>query len=152
MSAGLVILGFSLALFLYWFRYTCLLILSAKGVKDYTARVAETNGLELVRVQTALGKAKSAEELDALRQALSRDYQLLTGILRHTSRFQITGFSVEQRMLMMDFLVMQGWFLVLRPMPNAEGHLRRAVAEMADIVAHFANTMGERRFARNAAR
>lgn len=152
MSAGLLILGFSLALFLYWYRYTCLLILSAKGTKDYTVRVAETNGLELVRVQAGLRTASSPDELDRLRAALSRDYQLLTGILRHTSRFQLTGFSVEQRMLMLDFALMQVWFFLTRALPSAAAYSRRAVSEMADIVAHFANSMGERRFAKNAAR
>ncbi len=150
MSPSIIILGFSLLLLLYWFRYTCLLILSAKGAKDYTARVSQTNGLELVRVQAALKQQPQGAELAELRAALLHDYQLLTGILRHTARFQIAGFNLEQRMLMVDFRAMTLWYFLIRQAPGAEAYARAAVEEMADVVAHFANTMGEHSMVRGA--
>ena len=39
----LIIVG-SMLLFGYWFRYTCLLILSAKTTRDYAGEVAAASG------------------------------------------------------------------------------------------------------------
>lgn len=144
MPASLIIVGFSLALFLYWFRYTCVLILSARTAKDFTARVAQTNGLELVRVQAALKQSPEAGELTELEAALRHDYYLLTALVRHAARFQISGPQLEQRILIADFQVQAAWFQLARRLPGSQAYAQAAVNEMADIVAHFANAMGER--------
>ena len=44
----------SLILLAYWFRYTCVLILSAKPACDYAAQVAVTNRLSFPRIQQTL--------------------------------------------------------------------------------------------------
>ena len=38
----------------YWFRYTCLLILSAKTTRDFAGEVAEANQLSFLEVQARL--------------------------------------------------------------------------------------------------
>ncbi len=144
MPVSVIIAGFSLLLFLYWFRYTCLLILRAKGTRDFTARVSQTNGLELMRVRAALKLTPPMEELAALHAALERDYGVLTGILRHASSFQVRSYRLEQWMLMADFRVLSAWFRLVRRLPGAIGQAQEAIEEMTDIVAHFANAMGER--------
>jgi hypothetical protein len=142
MIASVLIIAFSLVLFLYWFRYTCLLVLSAKSVKDYTLQVASANQLGFVEVQNSIAATNAPEHLDSLQKSLDRDFKLLMCLLRHAAGFHIGGYDLEHRMLMIDFALMRGWYAVMRhcSVPQAQ----RALREMSEIVGHFANTMGER--------
>ena len=147
MFVSIVIIALSLMLFLYWFRYTCLLILSTKTAKDYTTQVAAANQLEfpviLSQLKTAVSIEGGVTEMSSLQQSLERDYRLLTGLLRHAAQFQVGGLTVEQRMLMIDYQVMRLMFGASQRFVQPD-HARKALSEMADIVAHFANAMGER--------
>jgi hypothetical protein len=143
MFASLIIIGFSVLLFLYWFRYSCLLILSTRTTRDYTAEVADANQLELPRVQANLQSLVPAEGLDGLCDSLDRDYRLITSLLRHAADFQLGGVSIEERMLMIDFHVMKAIYAAACRLSQFS-YAQKALEEMADIVSHFANTMGER--------
>lgn len=142
MIASLFIIGFSLILFLYWFRYTCLLVLSAKPARDYTKQVAAANQLSFVEVEDQIAEVSVTDHLDNLSKSLDRDYRLLTCLMRHAAGFQLGGYDLEHRMLMIDFAVMRGWYALAKKfsMPQA----RSALREMATIVGHFANATGER--------
>src|SRR3954462_2652271 len=85
----------SVLLFGYWFRYTCLLILSTKTVRDYASDVAAANQLAFVEIQSQLRGA--SPELDRLRQLLDRDYAVLTSLLKHTSGVQARDSGIETR-------------------------------------------------------
>jgi hypothetical protein len=143
MFVSIIIIAFSLMLFLYWFRYTCLLILNTKTVKDYTAQIATANQLEFPAIQAQLRLAVEGTHLDTLHSSLDRDYQLVTGLLRHAAQFQVGGVNIEQRMLMIDYKVMKAWYSMSRTFTKAN-YATQALQEMSDIVAHFANSMGER--------
>ena len=119
----------------YWFRYTCVLILSAKPARDYAAQVAVTNRLSFPRIQQSLDVDVAFAELDTLCRQLDRDYTLLTCLMRHGAQFREIGQSLEDRMLMLDFAIMKRAFSMRRS--------REALREMASIVQHFANQMGE---------
>src|SRR5689334_11081081 len=82
--ATVIITTSSVALFAYWFRYTCLLILSAKTTRDYAASVASANQLAFLQVQSVL-RDRGAEDLDSLRDSLDRDYKVLTYLLKHAA-------------------------------------------------------------------
>ena len=125
----------SLILLAYWFRYTCVLILSAKPARDYAAQVAVTNRLSFPRIQQSLDVDVAFAELDTLCRQLDRDYTLLTCLMRHGAQFREIGQSLEDRMLMLDFAIMKRAFSMRRS--------REALREMANIVQHFANQMGE---------
>jgi TPR repeat protein len=142
MIASILILFFSLILFVYWFRYTCLLVLSAKSVKDYTSQVATANRLSFVAIQERIAATDATEHLDSLQKALDGDYRMLTCLMRHAAGFDLGGCDLEHRMLMVDFALMRSWYAVTRKLaiPQAQS----ALAEMAEIIGHFANTMGER--------
>ena len=56
MLVSILIIVVSLALFLYWFRYTCVLILSAKTSRDYAAEIASANQLRFLETRTHLMK------------------------------------------------------------------------------------------------
>ena len=51
MAVSDFILVFSSILFVYWFRYTCLLILNTKTAQDFARQVAATNQLSFPDVQ-----------------------------------------------------------------------------------------------------
>lgn len=142
MIASVLIILFSAALFVYWFRYTCVLILSTKTARDYTAQVAEANQLGVLETLACLKDAAGQQPLEALRESLDRDYRVLTTLLRHAADFRIGGYSVEQRMLMVDYKAMRILYRLARGL--SESHARAALEEMSGIVAHFANAMGER--------
>lgn len=142
MISTILIIGVSLMLFVYWFRYTCLLILSAKTTRDYAGEVATANQLKFREVQNDLKKSPD-DKLDTLRATLDRDYAVLTYLLRHAAEFQVAGSSVEQRMLRVDYHLMKIWYLASRRISAEKA--RTALEEMSLIVAHFANSMGERR-------
>ncbi len=118
----------------YWFRYMCLMILSAKTTQDYASQVATANQLSFLEVQAQLG-AGASPELDRLHAALDRDYALLTNVLKHES-------SMEARMLEMNYRLVSTWARMSRSFSPAAS--RRALEEMSLVVAHFANMMGER--------
>lgn len=143
MFASIIIISFSFLLFLYWFRYTCLLILSAKTTRDYAGQVAAANQMEFPTIQASLRVETTGESLDALSRSLERDYVLVTSLLRHASQFQVGALTVEQRMLMIDYQVMKMWFSLSCRFPKL-GNAKNALEEMSGIVAHFANEMGER--------
>jgi hypothetical protein len=140
--ASIFIIGVSLLLFTYWFRYTCLLILSARTTKDYASQIATANQLEFISTRESLMNENANTALDALHAPLDRDYTMLTYLLQHAASYKVAGQSVEQRIVMLDYHIMRIWFSVIRPFSQLRA--RRALLEMASIVTHLANTMGER--------
>src|SRR5713226_5735055 len=95
----------SALLFVYWFRYTCLLILSTKAARDYTSAVALANELQLLEVQAALPGASRAD-LDQLHQWLERDYKVLSYLFRNAAGARGER-ELEDRMLGLYYRVME---------------------------------------------
>jgi hypothetical protein len=142
MIFSVLIVVVSLLLLLYWFRYTCLLLLRTKPVRDYSKQVVAANQLRFVEVSGSLGAGESVQQLDKLQQMLERDYCLVMYLIRHAANFRTAGSEMEQRMLMLDFTIMKMVYrLSKRVLPSQARH---ALVEMAHIIAHFANAMGER--------
>jgi hypothetical protein len=138
--ATVVIMVSSVFLFGYWFRYTCLLILSARTSKDYAAPVALANQLSFLQVQTNLRESNS--DLDQLMHQLDQDYKVLTYLLKNAANPSRGGDAVETRMLEIDYRLMRAWYSLSRRFsPTAA---MSALDEMSQVVAHFANSMGER--------
>ncbi len=139
--ATLVIIGSSMLLFGYWFRYTCLLILSARPTRDYAAQVAIANQLNILEVQSRLRQTVPAD-LDRLRTLLDRDYAVIRYLLKHAAHPAHDNPLLETCMLAIDYRLMGAWYAVSRRVSTTIGC--RALEEMSQVVAHFANTMGER--------
>ena len=129
----------SLLLLGYWFRYTCLLILSAKTTRDYAAEVAEANQLSFLEVQARLRAEVPAVNLDNLHAALDRDYARITELLKAGSGQDL---PLEDRMMQMNYRVTQMWYRATRRISSSAA--RNALDEMSMMVSHFANSMGER--------
>src|SRR5262249_50428328 len=139
--ATVIITASSALLFGYWFRYTCLLILSAKTTRDYAGDFAAANQLSFLEVEAQL-RSGGAADLDGLLAALHRDYAVVTYLLDHASGKSSGADSVEFRMLEVNYRVMGAWYSISKRFSNTVA--MKALEEMTMVVAHFANTMGER--------
>jgi hypothetical protein len=146
--ATIVITVSSALLFAYWFRYTSVLILSAKTTRDYAGAVATANQLSFLEVQSQL-REQAPIELDALQKALDRDYAIITSLLKHASSAAAVEDALEKRMLEIDYRLMREWYRVSRSFSAVAA--RNALEEMSQVVAHFANSMGEQSTAAAAA-
>jgi len=135
----LIIVG-SVLLFGYWFRYTCLLILSAKTTQDYAGEVATANQLGFMQVQAQL-RTEEQPDLERLYASLDRDYSLITYLIQHASSTQGES-RIEDRMLQVNYRLMDAVYKLSHRFSPEMG--RRALDEMSSVIAHFANAMGER--------
>lgn len=143
-----LIVGISTALFVYWFRYTVILILRTGTAPEYAQRVAAANHLSFVDVKQQLHAQTDSRELPGLFHALQRDYRVLKYLLGHAATVESGSYTAEQRLLMLNFRVMSLWFsAVCRFRPQ---HAKHALLEMSGTLEYFANVMG-RRFATLAA-
>jgi len=130
-----IIIVSSILLFGYWFRYTCLLILSAKTAQNYVGQVVAANQLGFLAAQSEL--ATGAPDLDRLRDQLDRDYAVLSRLLKASPGDSF----IENRMLGINYQVMRAWSRLSLGFSVAAA--RRALDEMSAVVAHMANTVGE---------
>jgi hypothetical protein len=142
MIVSIVIIAISLTLFVYWFRYTCLLILSARTTKDYAPHVASANQLRFLEIREKLLSSPTPEDLDTLNASLQRDYQLLTYLMKYAAGRQRSAHGLENRILMIDYHIMIFWYAIVRRVSSTQA--RQALLEMSSIVQYLANAMGER--------
>jgi hypothetical protein len=133
MLASLLISAVSLVFLIYWFRYSCLLLLRNQGVES-TMSYGERFGFPEVQERLL-----TERDLDPLHRALQRDYRVMSYLLRHASRLEAQ--SVEDRMLLLDYRLMQSWYTLTRT--AAPEQARRALREMASVLACVARRMGE---------
>jgi hypothetical protein len=134
-----IITASSVLLFGYWFRYTCLLILSAKTARDFAGQVASANQLGFLEVQAQLRAA--SVNLDSLRDTLDRDYAVLSSMLKQVRGSSVEESSLETTMLSLNYRVMRAWYRVSGVFSPAAA--RKALEEMSMVIAHFANAMGQ---------
>lgn len=127
----------SVLLFGYWFRYTCMLILSTKTIRDHAGSMAAAHQLCFLQVQSQLRGASA--NLAGLHDALDRDYAIVMRLLAQTPSSSQSG--LESWMLQMNYRVMGAWARVSSSFSPAAAC--RALDEMSQVVAHFANAMGE---------
>jgi hypothetical protein len=137
MLASILIIAFSLALLVYWFRYSCILLLrnqpeladSLHAVVDSRFRVGEIQQ----RLQTA-------EALDPLHASLQRDYQVLTYLLEHAAGLELEAF--EDRLLVIDYKVMHWWYCLVKT--AAPDQARQALTEMAVVLGILVGKIDQR--------
>ena len=140
MSFSLILIGLSLALFAYWFRYSCLLILRTQTAEDYSREVCRANGLSFDLVKGQI-EAEPNPNLSALYESLERDYRVVSQLLDQVSMQSQQDNVLETKLLRANFRVTQEWFQVSNKLglKSSIG----ALEEMADTISHFANAFGE---------
>lgn len=142
MITSIVIIILSLAMFVYWFRYSCLLILESRFSEEEAKQDNENQAFAAARLEAQLAGAATAAELDRVRQSLDRDLRVVQNLARSCGDLQMGGTSLESRLLMIDYRMMQVWFAATRPFagPKAQNALR----EMSQIVSYLASESGVR--------
>lgn len=137
MLASILIIVFSVALLVYWFRYSCILLL-----RNY-AEVAETPRVVIdsrFRVVEVLERLRNAEALDPLHTSLQRDYKVLIYLLEHAAGLELEAF--EDRLLVLDYKVMQWWYRLTKT--AAPDQAREALKEMASILGILVGKIDQR--------
>lgn len=140
MVASIVIIAFSVALFAYWFRYSCILILRTRTSVDYATFVAKASSLSVLEIQRLLDGAPDSLDLTAFRDALELDYRIVNELLSRAPMVEEHLSTVEQAMLRIDFRMMSLWDGLSRRFLG--GPSRAAVSEIASIVGCLANAAG----------
>lgn len=137
MVETILILLFSLALFVYWFRYTVLLLLSEEQVEKHGAVIDQ---LSLLETREALRSAPDDLALDRVHRALQSDYRMLRYLLDHAAGLGLG--AAEHYLLVLDYQIMGTWYRLTRNASTAQA--RRALQEMAGVLSYMAYKMGER--------
>jgi len=140
MSFSLLLIGLSLVLFAYWFRYSCILILRTQTAEDFSREVCRANGLSFDLVKGQL-EVDSNPDLAALYQSLERDYRIVNQLLDQVSLNSQDENLLERKLLRANFCVTQVWFQVSHKMGLKASV--SALEEMADTIGHFANSFGQ---------
>ncbi len=139
MLVNVAIIVCSLVLLVYWFRYTCLLILNTKSATNPGPQFPLPRSVSVDRAADVAARSHAVGNLSEL---LARDYRLLTYLLRHTAGLEVGGLTLEQRLLMVDFRLMQFCYGVARLLfPQQAG---AALKEMSEIVTYLGNAVAER--------
>ncbi len=143
MAFSILLIALSIALLAYWFRYSCLLIVHTRTAEDFAVGVVKANQLSFATIKQKLEKGE-AQELAPLYTSLLRDYELVTKLMAQASREEE---KLEDKLVQLNFRMTQFWFRAA----NALGLklATGALEEMADMVAHFANSIGEQQVAAN---
>jgi hypothetical protein len=134
MVTSILIIAVSLVLLVYWFRYTCILLVrnsASEAIADVSGRF---------RVSEVQARLRSGDELDPLHSALQKDYQVLVYLLEHAAGLELQ--SIEDRLLVWDYRVMRLYYGLTKT--AAPQQARRAVTEMAAVIGILAGRLGER--------
>ena len=126
----------SLLLLAYWFRYTCLLILTAQTSQAYAREMAAAYGLSFSETQGIL-RSGDPGKLDELQASLDRDFALLSCLKAKDS-----GSSIEDRMLRMNYEAAR--FRCRIAASFSRKVARQSLEEMSDVIAHMASSLGEK--------
>jgi hypothetical protein len=134
MIASVLIIVFSAVLLVYWFRYSCLLLIRSQA---QPAGVATDSRFQFGEVQNRLA---GAGQLDPLERSLQRDYEVLVFLLEHAVGLELRSF--EDRLLVLDYRVMRWWYRFTRT--AAPEQARRALGEMASVLGILAGRIDQR--------
>ncbi len=141
MVASVVIIVLSVAMFVYWFRYSCVLILESDWNEEQARQVAHQNALSFGALEETLTRFDSAQDMDRAKDLLERDLHKLSGLMARCESLQAAGQSMESRLLIVDFQIMRAWYAVTRS--SAAPKAQAALREMYRIVAYMAGEFGD---------
>src|SRR5690348_12947299 len=134
MFASILIIVISSALLLYWFRYSCILILQNRS------EVLSAMDQATFRFGEIQERLRTDSQLAPLHALLQRDYQVLTYLARNASGLHLAG--MEERLLVWDYKLMAFWYFITQT--AAPDRARRALGEMASVLSFLATRLGER--------
>ena len=133
MIVSILIIVFSAVLLVYWFRYSCLLLL--RDSAGHADALAPDDRFSIGKV---LERVRTEPYLDPLEHALDRDYHMLSYLLKHAADLELA--SIENRMLILDYRLMRICYKVTRVV--APSISRKALTEMAKVLGAVARQAG----------
>ncbi len=118
---------------MYWFRYTCLLILHSAQVEPdlLASRIRLNYGDVRNRLQAA---TPGGAVLDSLYESLEGDFVVLKDLLEAAPEAN----SIERKMLTIDYYLIRAYFQLARK--YSDSRARMALREMTAILGFFACT------------
>jgi hypothetical protein len=132
----ILIISFFVFLFVYWFRYAVLMLLSENQAEEPKAVITK---LSLMATRETL-RQWGEVPLDRLHQALENEYRMLEYMLDHAAGLGLR--PIEIYLLTLDYRLMRLWFRLTRNINTA--HAQRALEEMARILSYIAYKMSNR--------
>jgi hypothetical protein len=136
MLISILIAGSSLAMLLYWFRYSCVLLRNAHTSEADMTRAAQMNGLVLQSVLLAAPNTHDRAGLRNLQELLEKDRRILEFLLEQSGALAV----IERTMLRADYLAMSGVCRIARLACPSIAPL--AISEMAATLACLASALG----------
>lgn len=137
MFASVLIIVLCSALLAYWFRYSCILLLRDSADEAGALSPAMQGTFQRAAIQDGL---ENNAPLDPVHDLLARDYQVLTYLVRHSSRVKLESF--EERLLVWDYKCMQFWYGMTKT--AAPDQARQALQEMAKVLTILSGRIGQR--------
>jgi hypothetical protein len=122
MITSVLIIAFSVVLFIYWLRYSCVLLLR--------------NARERAGMSTVADERFSFFDVA---ERLKRDYHVVMYLIEHTANLELA--SIENKLLVIDCKLMRLWSRVTRTMAPRQS--RNALAEMAAVLTVLVGQMRE---------
>lgn len=138
MLVSILIIGFSIVLVVYWFRYSCILLF--RNSREAVAAASVANADPRFTFSQVRLHLENNQEMDPLQRSLDRDFQLLKYLVEHAAGLRFE--SIEDRLLMIDYKVMQWWYRFARIV--APQQARAALIEMSTVLAILVSHMCER--------
>jgi hypothetical protein len=135
MITSVLIIAISVVLFVYWLRYSCVLLLRSAQERTVEAKVAD----ERFGVAAVLERLKTEADLAPLERALERDYHVVTYLIEHAADLELA--SIENKLLVLDYKLMRVWSRLTRTVAPQQS--RRALSEMASVLKVLVGQMGE---------
>jgi len=89
-------------------------MLRSKSPRDYARPVVEASQLSYRSVVASLSEEGREKEMGQSLLSMKRNYHFLSALIRHAAGFELGGSTLERRMLIVDFRIMQWWCSVSR--------------------------------------
>ena len=134
MITSAFIIAISVILFVYWLRYSCVLLL-----RDALERSqGDSQSEERFSISAVRQRIRTESDLTPLEHALERDYQVVAYIIEHATDLELS--SIENRLLVLDYKLMRMWSRLTRTVAPQQS--RKALSEMAGVLQVLIAQMG----------
>ena len=135
MITSLFIIAISALLFVYWLRYSCVMLLRHARERVDTP----VGGDERFNVFSVLERLRTENDLGDLERALDRDYHVVSYLIEHAADLELA--SIENKLLVLDYKMMRTWSHITRTLAPQQS--RKALCEMAAVLSVLVGQMGE---------
>ena len=135
MITSVFIIGISVVLFVYWLRYSCVMVL--RSAQDRLSTIASID--ERFNVSLVVEQLKTAADLDSLERALDRDCRMVTYLIEHAVGLELA--SMENKLLVLDYKLMRLWSRLFRTVSPRQS--RKALSEMAEVLSVLVAQVGQ---------